>query len=224
MIRCIDVRKIYRQGESEIAALDGISLEIPKGAFAVIMGPSGSGKSTLLHLIGGLDRPTSGDLLVDGRLIGQMGDDEVTLFRRTKIGFVFQFFNLLPTLTALENVALPLVLDGVAKAEADLRAEALLDKVGLQTRQHHLPEEMSGGEIQRIAVARALAFNPPLLLADEPTGNLDSKNGEAVLSLLREINKNDGCTIVMVTHSQEAASYGERRILLKDGRVEREIG
>ena len=224
MIRCIDVRKIYRQGESEIAALDGISLEIPKGAFAVIMGPSGSGKSTLLHLIGGLDRPTSGDLLVDGRLIGQMADDEVTLFRRTKIGFVFQFFNLLPTLTALENVALPLVLDGVAKAEADLRAEALLDKVGLQTRQHHLPEEMSGGEIQRIAVARALAFNPPLILADEPTGNLDSKNGEAVLSLLREINKNDGCTIVMVTHSQEAASYGERRILLKDGRVEREIG
>ena len=222
MIRCIDVRKIYRQGESEIAALDGISLEIPKGAYAVIMGPSGSGKSTLLQLIGGLDRPTSGDLLVDGRLIGQMADDEVTLFRRTKIGFVFQFFNLLPTLTALENVALPLVLDGVAKAEADRRAEALLEKVGLEAREHHLPEEMSGGEIQRIAVARALAFNPPLLLADEPTGNLDSKNGEAVLSLLREINKNDGCTVVMVTHSEEAANYGERRILLKDGRVERE--
>ena len=222
MIRCIDVRKVYRQGESEIAALDGISLEIPKGAFAVIMGPSGSGKSTLLHLIGGLDRPTRGDHLVDGRLIGQMADDDVTLFRRTKIGFVFQFFNLLPTLTALENVALPLVLDGVARAEADLRAEALLEKVGLHARKHHLPEEMSGGEIQRIAVARALAFNPPLLLADEPTGNLDSKNGDAVLSLLREINKNDGCTIVLVTHSQEAASYGDRRIVLKDGRVERE--
>ncbi|MBI2230744.1 MAG: ABC transporter ATP-binding protein [Deltaproteobacteria bacterium] len=222
MIRCIDVRKIYRQGESEIAALDGITLDIPKGAFAVIMGPSGSGKSTLLHLIGGLDRPSSGDLLVDGRLIGQMADDEVTLFRRTKIGFVFQFFNLLPTLTALENVALPLVLDGVAKAEADRKAEALLGKVGLEARKHHLPEEMSGGEIQRIAVARALAFNPPLLLADEPTGNLDSKTGEAVLSLLREINKNDGCTVVMVTHNEEAASYGDRRILLKDGRVERE--
>jgi len=222
MIRCIDVGKIYRQGESEIAALDGISLDIPKGAFAVIMGPSGSGKSTLLHLIGGLDRPTRGDLLVDGRLIGQMTDDEVTLFRRTKIGFVFQFFNLLPTLTALENVALPLVLDGVGKGDVDRKAEVLLEKVGLETRKHHLPEEMSGGEIQRIAVARALAFNPPLILADEPTGNLDSKNGEAVLSLLREINKNDGCTIVMVTHSQEAASYGERRILLKDGRVERE--
>ena len=222
MIRCIDVRKIYRQGESEIAALDGISLEIPKGAFAVIMGPSGSGKSTLLHLIGGLDRPSSGDLLVDGRLIGQMADDDVTLFRRTKIGFVFQFFNLLPTLTALENVALPLVLDGVARAEADLRAEALLEKVGLHARKHHLPEEMSGGEIQRIAVARALAFNPPLLLADEPTGNLDSKNGDAVLSLLREIKQNDGCTLVMVTHNEEAASYGERRILLKGGRVEGE--
>jgi putative ABC transport system ATP-binding protein len=222
MIRCIDVRKVYRQGESEVAALDGISLEIPKGAFAVVMGPSGSGKSTLLHLIGRLDRPTRGDLLVDGRLIGQMADDDVTLFRRTKIGFVFQFFNLLPTLTALENVALPLVLDGAAKAGADRKAEALLEKVGLQTRKHHLPEEMSGGEIQRIAVARALAFNPPLLLADEPTGNLDSKNGEAVLSLLREININDGCTIVMVTHNEEAASYGDRRILLKDGRVERE--
>ena len=222
MIRLIDVRKIYRQGETEIAALDGISLDIPKDAFAVIMGPSGSGKSTLLHLIGGLDRPSSGDLLVDGRLIGQMADDEVTLFRRTKIGFVFQFFNLLPTLTALENVTLPLVLDGVAKPEADRRAEALLEKVGLATRKHHLPEEMSGGEIQRIAVARALVFNPPLLLADEPTGNLDSKNGAAVLSLLRQINKDDGCTIVMVTHSQEAASYGARRIFLKDGRVERE--
>src|SRR3990172_6255224 len=222
MIRCIDVRKVYRQGESQIAALDGITLEIPKGAFAVIMGPSGSGKSTLLHLIGGLDRPTRGDLLVDGRLIGQMADDDVTLFRRTKIGFVFQFFNLLPTLTALENVALPLVLDGVAKAEADRKAEALIEKVGLVARKHHLPEEMSGGEIQRIAVARALAFNPPLLLADEPTVNLDSKNGDAVLFLLREINKNDGCTIVLITHSLEAASYGDRRIVLKDGRVERE--
>ena len=224
MIRCIDVRKIYRQGESEIAALDGISLDIAGGAFAVIMGPSGSGKSTLLHLIGGLDRPSSGDVLVAGRLIGQMADDQVTLFRRTQIGFIFQFFNLLPTLTALENVTLPLVLDGVAQAEADRRAQALLEKVGLQGRQDHLPEEMSGGEIQRIAVARALAFNPPLLLADEPTGNLDSKNGDAVLSLLRQINKDDGCSIVMVTHSQEAASYGNRRILLKDGRVEREIG
>jgi putative ABC transport system ATP-binding protein len=153
-----------------------------------------------------------------------MADDQVTLFRRTKIGFVFQFFNLLPTLTALENVALPLMLDGVSKSAADHKSEGLLERVGLAARKHHLPEEMSGGEIQRVAVARALAFGPPILLADEPTGNLDSKSGEAVLALLREINKKDGCTIVLVTHSQEAASYGERRILLKDGRVEREIG
>ena len=222
MIRCIDVRKIYRQGENDITALAGVSLDIAKGSFVVIMGPSGSGKSMLLHLIGGLDRPSSGDLLVDGRLIGQMADDEVTLFRRTKIGFVFQFFNLLPTLTALENITLPFVLDGVSKGEADRKAHLLLEKVGLEPRKHHLPEELSGGEIQRVAMARALAFDPPILLADEPTGNLDSKNGDAILSLLRRINQEQGCTVVMVTHSQEAASYGDRIILLRDGRVEKE--
>jgi putative ABC transport system ATP-binding protein len=222
MIRCIDVRKGYRQGESEITALDGVSLDIARGEFAVIMGPSGSGKSTLLHLIGGLDRPTSGELLVDQRLVGQMADDQVTLFRRTKVGFVFQFFNLLPTLTALENVALPLVLDGRSKEETEQRAETLLAKVGLEKRQDHLPEEMSGGEIQRVAVARALAFDPPILLADEPTGNLDSKTGESILSLLRQINHENGCTIVMVTHSQEAAGYGNRTIFFRDGKVEKE--
>ncbi len=222
MIRCIDVRKVYRHGDNEITALAGVSLEIPRGAFAVIMGPSGSGKSTLLHLMGGLDRPTSGDVLVEGRLIGQMADDEVTQFRRTRIGFVFQFFNLLPTLTALENVTLPFVLDGRGKAEADRRAALLLAKVGLEERGDHLPEAMSGGEIQRVAIARALAFNPPLLLADEPTGNLDSKTGQAILSLLRQINREDRCTIVMVTHSQEAASYGDRTLFVRDGRIEKE--
>jgi putative ABC transport system ATP-binding protein len=222
MIRCIDVRKVYRQGNNEIIALDGVSLDIARGEFAVIMGPSGSGKSTLLHLIGGLDRPTSGELLVDQRLVGQMADDQVTLFRRTRIGFVFQFFNLLSTLTALENVALPFVLDGRSKEEAEQRATMLLDKVGLQNRQDHLPEEMSGGEIQRIAVARALAFDPPILLADEPTGNLDSKTGESILSLLRQINREAGCTIVMVTHSQEAAGYGGRTIFFRDGKVAKE--
>src|SRR6266481_3607878 len=222
MIRCIDVRKVYRQGENEIIALDGVSLDIARGEFAVIMGPSGSGKSTLLHLIGGLDRPTSGELLVDQRLVGQMADDQVTLFRRTKIGFVFQFFNLLPTLTALENVTLPFVLDGRSKEERDQRAKTLLAIVGLETRKDHLPEEMSGGEIQRIAVARALAFDPPILLADEPTGNLDSKTGESILALLRQINRENGCTIVMVTHSQEAAGYGDRTIFFRDGKVEKE--
>lgn len=223
MIRCLDVRKVYQQGDKEITALDGISLDIAEGAFAVIMGPSGSGKSTLLHLIGGLDRPTGGELLIDGRLIGQMADDQVTLFRRNKVGIVFQFFNLLPTLTALENVALPLVLDGRAKSDAEERAHALLKKVGLDERKNHLPEELSGGEIQRVAMARALAFNPPILLADEPTGNLDSKNGTAILSLLRRVSKEDGCTVVMVTHSEEAAGYGDRRIYLRDGRIEKDI-
>jgi putative ABC transport system ATP-binding protein len=222
MIRCIDVGKIYRQGENDITALAGVSLEIAQGSFAAIMGPSGSGKSTLLHLIGGLDRPTSGDLLVDGRLIGQMADDQVTLFRRNKIGFIFQFFNLLPTLTALENVALPFVLDGRAKVEADERAAMLLAKIGLDKRKDHLPEELSGGEIQRVAVARALAFSPPILLADEPTGNLDSKNGEAILALLKQINQDDGCTVVMVTHSEEAASYADRKFHLLDGRLKTE--
>jgi len=222
MIRCIDVRKVYRQGQNEITALAGITLDITKGEFTVIMGPSGSGKSTLLHLIGGLDRPTSGDVLVDQRLISQMADDQVTLFRRTKIGFVFQFFNLLPTLTALENVTLPLVLDGRAKAEADQKSEFLLGKVGLEQRKNHLPEELSGGEIQRIAIARALAFNPPILLADEPTGNLDSKTGESVLALLHQINRDDGCTVVIVTHSREAACHGDRKIFLRDGSVEKD--
>lgn len=224
MIRCRDLCKFYQQGENEITALAGVSLAIPQGSFAAVMGPSGSGKSTLLHLIGGLDRPTSGELLVDGRLIGQMADDQVTLFRRNKIGFVFQFFNLLPTLTAMENVALPFVLDGRAKSEADGRAALLLAKVGLDKRKDHLPEELSGGEIQRVAIARALSFNPPLLLADEPTGNLDSKNGTAILDLLRQINRDDGCTIVMVTHSEEAANYANRKIYLRDGRVERVEG
>lgn len=222
MIRCIDVRKIYRQGENDITALAGVSLDIARGSFVVIMGPSGSGKSTLLHLIGGLDRPSSGEVLVDNRLLGQMADDEVTLFRRTKIGFVFQFYNLLPTLTALENVTLPFVLDGVSKTAADRKAQVLLEKVGLEQRKHHLPEELSGGEIQRVAMARALAFDPPILLADEPTGNLDSKNGDAILVLLRRINQEQGCTVVMVTHSQEAASHGDRIIFLRDGKVEKE--
>jgi len=220
MIRCTEVSKVYPQGDNQITALAGLSLEIPQGAFAAVMGQSGSGKSTLLHLIGGLDRPSSGELLVDDRLIGQMSDDLVTLFRRRRIGFIFQFFNLLPTLSAAENVALPYVLDGRSKREADERAEALLDKVGLQHRQQHLPEELSGGEIQRVAIARALAFNPPILLADEPTGNLDSKNGLAILDLLRQVNRQDGCTIVMVTHSDEAAAYADQKIYLRDGRVE----
>jgi ABC-type lipoprotein export system ATPase subunit len=223
MIRCLDLRKTYRQGDNEVIVLSGITVDIPQGQFATIMGPSGSGKSTLLHLMGGLDRPSGGDVLVGERLISQMADDQVTLFRRTQIGFVFQFFNLLPTLTALENITLPFVLDGRPKHKADQRAKFLLEKVGLSHRGSHLPEAMSGGEIQRLAIARALAFEPPIILADEPTGNLDSKNGEIVLNLLRRINREDRCTVVMVTHSPEAAKIGNRTILLRDGLIEKDF-
>jgi ABC-type lipoprotein export system ATPase subunit len=220
MIRCTDVRKVYRRGETEIVALDGVSLEIPAGAFVAIMGPSGSGKSTLLHLIGGLDRPTSGELLVDGRLLAQMSDDQLTLFRRAKIGFVFQFFNLIPSLSALENVALPLVLGGMSKTAAELRAGQLLARVGLERRGAHLPDQLSGGEIQRIAIARALAYSPPIVLADEPTGNLDSKTGEVILELLRRINREQKCTIAIVTHSRDAGRLADRVVTLRDGRID----
>lgn len=222
MIRSIDVHKVYRQGRSEIVALAGVTLDVQKGEFVVIMGPSGSGKSTLLHLMGGLDRPTRGEIMVDGRMISQMPDHEVTLLRRRQIGVVFQFFNLLPTLGAVENVMLPLILDGQPAASARRRAEALLAEVSLAAREDHLPEELSGGEIQRLAIARALAFQPPILLADEPTGNLDSKTGEEVLQLLRRINREGGCTVVMVTHNREATRYGDRVTHLRDGKIENE--
>lgn len=222
MIRAVDVHKSFNQGKSTIVALAGVSLDVEAGQFLVIMGPSGSGKSTLLHLIGGLDRPTHGEILVDGRIISQMPDDEITLFRRTQIGFVFQFFNLLPTLTAVENVMLPLILDSQSTGPARARAETLLERVGLVARKGHFPEEMSGGEMQRLAIARALAFRPRILLADEPTGNLDSKTGDEILRLIREINEQESCTVVMVTHNREAAAYGDRIIHLKDGVVEKD--
>ena len=222
MIRLIDVRKSYTQGAAEVVALAGVSLDIARGEFAAIMGPSGSGKSTLLHLIGGLDRPSAGDVLVDGKVISQMDDDAVTLFRREKVGFIFQFFNLLPTLTGIENVALPLVLDGRSEREAEARAEGLLARVGLAARRDHLPEQLSGGEIQRLAIARALVFDPPIVLADEPTGNLDSKTGAAVLETIRQINREAGSTVVMVTHDREAAARTDRILHLRDGRLEEE--
>ncbi|MFQ5852516.1 MAG: ABC transporter ATP-binding protein [Candidatus Binatia bacterium] len=220
MIRLFNVRKVYRQGKNEITALAGVSLQIREREFAVIMGPSGSGKSTLLHLMGGLDRPTEGEVMVEGRIISQMPDNPVTLFRRQRIGFVFQFFNLLPTLTAVENVMLPLILDGQPRAKASTRAETLLGRVGLSTRKDHLPEELSGGENQRLAIARALVFAPPIFLADEPIGNLDSRTGEAILELIRCINREEGCTVVMVTHNPQAARYGDRVIYLRDGLIE----
>ena len=222
MIRLFNVRKVYSQGKNEVCALAGVSLKIPEGEFAVIMGPSGSGKSTLLHLMGGLDRPTEGEVMVAGRIISQMPDNPVTLFRRQNIGFIFQFFNLLPTLSALENVMLPLILDKQPRAKARERASVLLERVGLSQRGDHLPEELSGGENQRLAIARSLVFSPPILLADEPTGNLDSKTGETILELIRRINQEEGCTVVMVTHNPGAAEYGDRVIRLNDGLIEEE--
>ncbi len=222
MIRLFNVRKVYSQGKNEVCALAGLSLNIPAGEFAVIMGPSGSGKSTLLHLMGGLDRPTDGEVMVAGRIISQMPDNPVTLFRRQNIGFIFQFFNLLPTLSALENVMLPLILDRQLRAKARERAEVLLERVGLSQRGDHLPEELSGGENQRLAIARSLVFSPTILLADEPTGNLDSKTGEEILELIRRINHEESCTVVMVTHNPGAAEYGDRVIRLSDGLIEAE--
>jgi putative ABC transport system ATP-binding protein len=220
MIRLLGVHKTYGQGGNAVTALAGVSLDIRKAEFVVIMGPSGSGKSTLLHLMGGLDRPTRGEVLVDGRIISQLSDHDLTLFRRVKIGFVFQFFNLLPLLTARENIMLPLVLDGQRRDRAAERGAALLDRFGLAARGDHYPEELSGGEMQRVAIARALAFSPLILLADEPTGNLDSKTGDSVLQLIRSVNQEEGCTVVMVTHNTRAAEYGNRWVSMHDGIVE----
>jgi putative ABC transport system ATP-binding protein len=218
-IRLAEVSKVYRQGQNEVRALDRVSLEVPRGQFLAVMGPSGSGKSTLLHLIGGLDAPSSGEIVVDGRSLSGLTDDEVTIFRRRKIGFVFQFFNLLPTLSAEENVALPLLLDGLRWRAVRPRVERVLELVGLGGRRTHRPDELSGGEMQRVAIARALVTDPVLLLADEPTGNLDTRTGEGVLELIRAARERLGQTVVLVTHDARAAAYGDRTITLKDGRV-----
>jgi len=220
MIALRDVHKVFHQGEAEVRALAGVTLDIEAGAFVSIMGPSGSGKSTLLHLMGGLDLPTSGEVSLDGSLLSRMSDDEITLLRRRKIGFVFQFFNLLPTYTAEENVALPLLLDGIGRREVRPRVDAALEQVGLSHRRRHRPEELSGGEMQRVAIARALVIDPRVILADEPTGNLDTKTGEQVLDLLGAAKRDRRCTIVLVTHDSRAAAHAERLITLKDGVVD----
>jgi putative ABC transport system ATP-binding protein len=219
MIALRDVQKVYRQGESEVRALAGVSLEIAAGDFLSIMGASGSGKSTLLHLMGGLDSPTSGEIVIDGTAISRMTDDEITIFRRRKIGFVFQFFNLLPTYSAEENVALPLLLDRRPAREVRERVGAALELVGLGHRRRHRPDELSGGEMQRVAIARALVIDPVLILADEPTGNLDTKTGEQILTLVRDANTTRGCTIVLVTHDAHAAACARRTIHLSDGAI-----
>ena len=217
------LRKQYQMGEFAVDALDGIDLKIRKGEFVAIMGPSGSGKSTLLHLMGGLDTPTDGAVMLGGRRLAHLSDDEVTILRRRQVGFVFQFFNLLPTLTAAENVALPLLIDGWRVEDLAARVAELLDLVGLSDRRDHRPDQLSGGEQQRVAIARALVTEPAVVLADEPTGNLDSKAGREVLGLLRRACDEKGQTIVLVTHDPLAASYADRVVFLHDGRVVREL-
>jgi putative ABC transport system ATP-binding protein len=219
MITVRDVRKTYGRGEAQVGALAGVSLEVARGEFVAVVGPSGSGKSTLLHLIGGLDVPTAGEIVVDGKALARLRDDELTVLRRRRIGFVFQFFNLLPTCTAEENVALPLALDGCPRRERRARATAALAQVGLAHRRRHRPDELSGGEAQRVAIARALVIEPSLILADEPTGNLDSRTGEHVLDLIAAVQADAGCTVVLVTHDARAAARAIRTIRLEDGRV-----
>ena len=213
------VSKRFARGAEAVHALVDVSVEIPAGQFCVVMGPSGSGKSTLLHLVAGIDAPSSGRVVVDGRDLATLSDDDRTLLRRRRIGLVFQFFNLLPTLTALENVALPLQLDGVQRALAERRGRELLGELGLAERLEHRPHQLSGGQMQRVAMARALVTAPALLLADEPTGNLDSRAGDEVLALLRATADARGHTVLMVTHDERAAAVGERIVHLSDGRV-----
>jgi putative ABC transport system ATP-binding protein len=218
MIEAVDVHKTYDRGGSEVHALRGASLDVAAGEFCSIMGPSGSGKSTLLHVLGGLDHATQGAVRVDGVDLASLSDDELTRFRRRHLGFVFQFFNLLPSMTAWENAALPLMLDGQRLSKLKPRAVELLERVGLGDRVHHRPAQLSGGQLQRVALARALMADPSVLLADEPTGNLDSESGRAVLQLLRRCSA-DGLTVVMVTHDANAAAVGHRVVELRDGLV-----
>jgi putative ABC transport system ATP-binding protein len=210
-------------GARQVTALHGVSLDIQKGELVAIVGPSGSGKSTLLNIVGGLDRPSAGTVSIDGRGLGGMTDDELTLVRRDKIGFIFQFFNLLPTLTAQENVALPLHLRGWARAKAHARAVELLELVGLGRRVAHLPEELSGGERQRVAIARALSIYPPVLLGDEPTGNLDTATGRDILALLQDLHGRLGSTVVIVTHDPGVAASCPRTIHMRDGRIVEDV-
>jgi putative ABC transport system ATP-binding protein len=212
------VTKEYRMGEVTVRALRGLDLQVGRGEFTVLLGPSGCGKTTTLNLVGGLDRPTSGRVLVGGEDIGKMSDAGLTVFRRDQAGFVFQFFNLIPTLTASENVEFALALT-MGSAEARRRARVLLDIVGLSARADHFPSQLSGGEQQRVAIARALARQPSLLLCDEPTGNLDVETGRSVLSVIRELNRQQGTTVLLVTHNTAIAPAADRVVRLHDGSV-----
>ncbi|HEX69088.1 MAG TPA: ABC transporter ATP-binding protein [Candidatus Bathyarchaeota archaeon] len=215
-----DVKKTYRMGKVLVPALRGVSFDVKEGEFLTIFGPSGSGKSTLLHLMGCLDRPDEGEILIDGENVLKLSDDKLAELRLTKIGFVFQFFNLLPRLTALQNVELPLTIAGVPEKEAREKAEKTLKLVGLEARMNHRPFELSGGEQQRVAIARALINDPKIVLADEPTGNLDTKTGWEIVQLMKRLNEEKGQTFIVVTHDPHIAETAHRIVHLKDGVVE----
>jgi putative ABC transport system ATP-binding protein len=223
IIHAHNLSKQYKMGEVIVDALKGIDFVVQKGEFVVIMGPSGSGKSTLLHLLGGLDMASDGEITLSGRRLAHLSDDEVTLMRRRQVGFIFQFYNLLPTLSVAENVALPLLLDGKKSVEYEDTVSSLLSLVGLEERMDHKPDQLSGGEQQRVAIARALVTDPAIALADEPTGNLDRKSGRGVLNLLRRACTEKGQTIVMVTHDPYAASFADRIVFLRDGQMVYEL-
>jgi putative ABC transport system ATP-binding protein len=218
-IRTVDLTRTFEVGETTVEALRSINLEVDRGQFVALVGPSGSGKSTLLNLVGGLDRPTSGELWVGGVELSASKEKALTEHRRKRVGFVFQSFNLLPRLTAVENVALPLIFVGTAERERLERARQLLGQVGLSDRLEHRPTQLSGGEQQRVAIARALVNRPAIILADEPTGNIDTRTGAEIMALLRRLNHEQGVTLLLVTHDPEAASFADRLIQLRDGQI-----
>ena len=218
-IQAENLTKTYGSGATAVTALDHVNITIREGEFVAIMGPSGCGKSTLLHLLGGLDKPSEGHVLIGGHNLNDLDDDRLTKLRRRKIGFVFQFFNLIPVLNALENTALPVTLDGVKPADAKVKATEWLTKFGLADRLVNRPDQLSGGQQQRVAICRALVAEPELILADEPTGNLDTRSSDEIASLLRDVSKEYKRTVVMVTHDPRIAAYADRIIFLKDGKV-----
>jgi putative ABC transport system ATP-binding protein len=219
VITARDLTKVYQMGEMEVHALRGLSMQIGRGEVVAIMGPSGSGKSTLMNIIGCLDRPTAGEYLLDGESVAQLNDDQLATIRNRKVGFVFQSFNLLPRASALANVELPMRYAGVSR-ERGTRAREALEKVGLSDRMHHRPNELSGGQQQRVAIARALVNDPAIILADEPTGNLDTTSGHEIMELLLSLNREHGTTLIIVTHDSDVATNTQRIIRIRDGVVE----
>lgn len=222
LIKIANVYKIYNKGENQVNALDGINIEIFSGEFVAIIGSSGSGKSTLMNILGCLDEPTTGEYYLAGELISNCSDDKLSYIRNKKIGFIFQGFNLIPSLTAIENVELPLIYRGMKKLQRRQLSLSSIDKVGLSSRINHRPSQMSGGQQQRVAIARAIAASPPIILADEPTGNLDSKSGQDVMDILINI-KNQGKTIILITHDNEIAKKADRIIRIQDGKITSDI-